>query len=235
MGAKTRSFRSLPAARAPPGHRAHTHTTRASMATRTPPALRRLVPACSRAAAQPRHLQQHQQHSQQQQRAAAAAHWGTWAAGRRHVAAADAGVGAASPAAAPSPRLRLVLYSKEGCHLCEGLKDKLAALLDRAAFQPCSLRCARKGLRTASAGASLARHSCCAACLPACLPVGERGGQASPPNAPLPRAHAHASGASLEVHDITTRPEWQAAYAMLIPVLAVARGDGREVGVGVHM
>jgi hypothetical protein len=32
------------------------------------------------------------------------------------------------------------VYSKEGCHLCEGLKDKLEALIDRAQFMPSTLR-----------------------------------------------------------------------------------------------
>lgn len=40
-----------------------------------------------------------------------------------------------------SGQLKLIVYSKEGCHLCEGLKEKLEALLDRAAFLPSALRC----------------------------------------------------------------------------------------------
>ena len=34
----------------------------------------------------------------------------------------------------------LIVYSKAGCHLCEGLKEKLEALLERAAFMPSLLR-----------------------------------------------------------------------------------------------
>lgn len=36
---------------------------------------------------------------------------------------------------------RLIIYSKEGCHLCDGLKEKLEALLERAEFLPSVLRC----------------------------------------------------------------------------------------------
>lgn len=35
---------------------------------------------------------------------------------------------------------RLIIYSKEGCHLCDGLKEKVEALLERAAFLPSALR-----------------------------------------------------------------------------------------------
>ncbi|EFN50806.1 hypothetical protein CHLNCDRAFT_33349 [Chlorella variabilis] len=69
--------------------------------------------------------------------------------------------------------LKLIVYSSEGCHLCDGLKEKLEALLERAQFLPCAL-----------------------------------------------------SGAELEVRDISTRPEWEAAYGQLIPVLAAADGGG---------
>ncbi|BDA48087.1 probable Glutaredoxin-like protein YDR286C [Coccomyxa sp. Obi] len=36
-------------------------------------------------------------------------------------------------------RRKLFLYSKEGCHLCDGLKEKIQALLDRAQFMPSPL------------------------------------------------------------------------------------------------
>lgn len=39
--------------------------------------------------------------------------------------------------------VRLIVYSREGCHLCDGLKEKLEALLERAAFLPSALRCGR--------------------------------------------------------------------------------------------
>lgn len=35
---------------------------------------------------------------------------------------------------------RLIIYSKEGCHLCDGLKEKVEALLERAEFLPSALR-----------------------------------------------------------------------------------------------
>lgn len=35
---------------------------------------------------------------------------------------------------------RLIIYSKEGCHLCDGLKEKVEALLERAEFMPSALR-----------------------------------------------------------------------------------------------
>jgi hypothetical protein len=34
------------------------------------------------------------------------------------------------------PSFKLIIYSKEDCHLCDGLKEKLAALLERASFVP---------------------------------------------------------------------------------------------------
>jgi hypothetical protein len=49
-----------------------------------------------------------------------------------------------------SGQLKLIVYSKEGCHLCEGLKEKLEALLDRAAFLPSALRCSRQPLPPAA-------------------------------------------------------------------------------------
>ncbi|KAL4853203.1 hypothetical protein ACK3TF_005816 [Chlorella vulgaris] len=93
------------------------------------------------------------------------------------------GVGNGEPGSTPgsssAAAFKLIVYSKAGCHLCDGLKEKLEALLDRAAFMPCRL-----------------------------------------------------SGAELEVRDIATRPEWEAAYSMTIPVLAAAAPDGsREVEV----
>jgi hypothetical protein len=45
-----------------------------------------------------------------------------------------------------------------------------------------------------------------------------------------PHTHTCCSGAELEVRDIATRPEWEGAYSMTIPVLAAAAPDGsREV------
>lgn len=35
--------------------------------------------------------------------------------------------------------LFLIIYSKPGCHLCDGLKDKVQAVLDKAMFQPSPL------------------------------------------------------------------------------------------------
>ncbi len=49
---------------------------------------------------------------------------------RRFTAAAAAGDGAT---AAP---FKLIVYSKEDCPLCDKLKEKLEALMDRAAFMP---------------------------------------------------------------------------------------------------
>ena len=40
----------------------------------------------------------------------------------------------------PATSWKLVIYSKEGCHLCEGLKEKVEVLLERAAFLPSALR-----------------------------------------------------------------------------------------------
>ncbi|PSC67204.1 glutaredoxin 2 [Micractinium conductrix] len=42
---------------------------------------------------------------------------------------------------------RLIVYSKEGCHLCDGLKDKLEALLERAAFMPSAFSTAELEVR----------------------------------------------------------------------------------------
>jgi len=67
---------------------------------------------------------------------------------------------------------KLVIYSKPGCCLCDGLKEKVSAVLQKAQFQPSLL-----------------------------------------------------TGADIEVRDITTRPEWEQAYAMEIPVLAHASLD----------
>lgn len=44
---------------------------------------------------------------------------------------------------------RLIIYSKEGCHLCDGLKEKVEALLERAEFLPSVLRWAAKQARRA--------------------------------------------------------------------------------------
>ncbi|KAL0027620.1 hypothetical protein WJX79_002955 [Trebouxia sp. C0005] len=38
-----------------------------------------------------------------------------------------------------SSNLFLIIYSKPGCHLCDGLKDKVQAILDKAMFQPSPL------------------------------------------------------------------------------------------------
>lgn len=38
-----------------------------------------------------------------------------------------------------SSNLFLIIYSKPGCHLCDGLKDKVQAALDKAMFQPSPL------------------------------------------------------------------------------------------------
>jgi len=61
--------------------------------------------------------------------------------------------------------IHLILYSKPGCHLCEGLQEKLEPLL--------------------------------------------------------------AKGFTLEVRDITERPEWWHAYAYEVPVLHMVMGDTR--------
>lgn len=42
-----------------------------------------------------------------------------------------------SPSPSPSAR-KLIVYSKADCPLCDGLKEKLEALIDRAAFLPIS-------------------------------------------------------------------------------------------------
>ena len=52
-------------------------------------------------------------------------------------AAAQAGDGGTAPAA-PAP-LRLVVYTKVDCPLCQGLTGKLRALVDRATFLPSAL------------------------------------------------------------------------------------------------
>ncbi|KAK9813295.1 hypothetical protein WJX72_011996 [[Myrmecia] bisecta] len=76
-----------------------------------------------------------------------------------------------------SPGFKLIIYSKPGCHLCDGLKEKVQALLDRAQFMPSVF-----------------------------------------------------SSAHLEVRDITTKPEWESAYGLVIPVLTSAcLDDSQEV------
>lgn len=57
--------------------------------------------------------------------------------------------------------------------MCDGLKEKVEALLERAQFMPSAL-----------------------------------------------------SAAELEVRDITSNPQWEAKYAMSIPILAMAAADG---------
>eukprot|EP00887_Chlorella_sp_A99_P004081 scaffold23.g4081.t1 len=66
-------------------------------------------------------------------------------AGARRAATGAAGAGDGG-AAALEP-LVLVIYSKEGCHLCDGLKEKVEALLGRAEFLPCALTGARLEVR----------------------------------------------------------------------------------------
>jgi hypothetical protein len=83
------------------------------------------------------------------------------------------GAGDAPAAAAPT----LLLYSKADCPLCDTLKDKLDAVLARAAFAP---------------GAAL-------------------------------------HGARVEVRDIFGNPAWEAAYAMEVPVLAIAAPGGGQL------
>ncbi|KAK9831700.1 hypothetical protein WJX74_006484 [Apatococcus lobatus] len=39
----------------------------------------------------------------------------------------------------PQAQLKLVLYSKPGCHLCEGLEEKVRAVIARAEFLPSKL------------------------------------------------------------------------------------------------
>ncbi|KAL4439702.1 hypothetical protein ABPG75_002703 [Micractinium tetrahymenae] len=46
---------------------------------------------------------------------------------------------------------RLIIYSKEGCHLCDGLKDKVEALLERAEFLPSVLSAAELEVRDIAA------------------------------------------------------------------------------------
>ncbi|KAL4450541.1 hypothetical protein ABPG77_000897 [Micractinium sp. CCAP 211/92] len=46
---------------------------------------------------------------------------------------------------------RLIIYSKEGCHLCDGLKEKLEALLERAEFLPSVLSAAELEVRDIAA------------------------------------------------------------------------------------
>ncbi|DBB04395.1 TPA: hypothetical protein ACH3X1_012882 [Trebouxia sp. C0004] len=43
--------------------------------------------------------------------------------------------------------LFLIIYSKPGCHLCDGLKDKVQAILDKAMFQPSPLSTASLQIR----------------------------------------------------------------------------------------
>jgi hypothetical protein len=48
---------------------------------------------------------------------------------------------AAESSSSPSPPFsacKLIVYSKDDCPLCDGLKEKLEALIDRAAFMPTS-------------------------------------------------------------------------------------------------
>ena len=70
------------------------------------------------------------------------AYWVRGGAQQCRTAASDA----ASPGAAGEPLL-LIIYSKEGCHLCDSLKTKVEALLDRAEFAPCALTGGRLEVR----------------------------------------------------------------------------------------
>ncbi|KAJ9528571.1 hypothetical protein QJQ45_020449 [Haematococcus lacustris] len=78
--------------------------------------------------------------------------------------------------AAAEQALRLVMYSKADCALCEGLQSKLESLISRAAFMPSLL-----------------------------------------------------TGCQLEVRDIASSQDWQAAYGLVVPVLALQTPGGREV------
>lgn len=93
-----------------------------------------------------------------QHRAAAAAFYHVVAAGtapwqlQRQTATTrtDCRRAAASDASASvplKPPLKLIIYSKPGCHLCDGLKEKVEALIDRAEFMPCVLTSATLEVR----------------------------------------------------------------------------------------
>lgn len=68
---------------------------------------------------------------------------------------------------------KLIVYSKQECPLCDKLKDKLEALIGRAAFSASPL-----------------------------------------------------ANAQLEVRDITSNSQWEAAFSLSIPVMAFANSDG---------
>jgi len=53
--------------------------------------------------------------------------------------ASDISVKAVSSGLSGDSELYLIVYSKPGCHLCDGLKDKISAVLDKAMFQPSPL------------------------------------------------------------------------------------------------
>ena len=152
----------------------------------------------------------------------------------------------------------LIVYSKAGCHLCEGLKEKLEALLERAAFMPSLLRwvmlCVFGQHAWQAKGAvaqvwALPPHSCLVLVLvwPSLRAAPLRTTRLPPipclsqpaclparlPFIALPRPcpPPPRSTAELEVRDITTQPDWEQRYAMTIPVLAAAAADGSgEVG-----
>ncbi|GBF90028.1 hypothetical protein Rsub_02735 [Raphidocelis subcapitata] len=96
------------------------------------------------------HLQrQHQQHRPPAARALAAA-----AAARPWPQQLLQRQPARRRAVARAAAQRLVLYTKPDCPLCDGLKDKLTALIDRAAFVPSALTDAQLEVRDISANAA---------------------------------------------------------------------------------
>jgi len=107
-----------------------------------------------------------------------------------------------------APLRKLVLYSKPGCCLCDGLKEKLQAALLVSA--PDSLHdidlqvcvCVRERERE--------RESLFHCLYVYCECVGEYGG-------------------FCQIRDITSNPEWERAYQYEIPVLAKVLSDGTEV------
>ena len=201
--------------------------------------------------------------------------WPRTAPGRRHLPPAAAaytvvtgstggGDGSSSGGSSsqqPAAALRLIVYSREGCHLCEGLKEKLEALLERAAFLPSPLRWGGQGgVGGAGRGAACLTsaampalvHPSAVSLLP--LEVSRRLPTAACPHCPTaplspPPSTEHSeclsgrppaclpscltcSGAELEVRDITTNPDWEQRYALTIPVLAVVAGAVQGGGGG---
>ena len=66
-------------------------------------------------------------------------------------------VGAPGPGAGPGP-YRLAVYTKPGCPLCEGLREKLEALVARARFLPGPLSAAELEVRDCADDAEWARR-----------------------------------------------------------------------------